>query len=171
MKRATRIVLALAVALCLSPVFAQSAYPTAEAAADAFVAAVEQRDQAALQKVLGAQWRDYIPLEGVEPPAHRRHRHCRIRGHLFARQQLLPRRTALYVDFALNYGNPRARFFRADEKHRTDNLHRHVLRLDMKMSLALLRRFDKDSAASQVNPQPIVRTLQRQLRTGPHFDT
>ena len=66
MKRATRIVLALPVALCLSPVFAQSAYPTADAAADAFVAAVEQRDQAALQKVLGAQWRDYIPLEGVE---------------------------------------------------------------------------------------------------------
>jgi hypothetical protein len=58
--------LALLVALCVSPAFAQSAYPTADAAADAFVAAVEKHDQAALQKVLGAQWRDYIPTEGID---------------------------------------------------------------------------------------------------------
>ncbi|MFE0501180.1 DUF2950 domain-containing protein [Lysobacter soli] len=66
MKLANPLLLALLVALCVSPAFAQSAYPTADAAANAFVAAVEKRDQAALQKVLGAQWRHYIPMEGID---------------------------------------------------------------------------------------------------------
>ena len=66
MKLANPLLLTLLAALCVSPVFAQSAYPTADAAADAFVAAVERHDQAALQKVLGAQWRDYIPTEGID---------------------------------------------------------------------------------------------------------
>ncbi|MDR0184333.1 DUF2950 domain-containing protein [Lysobacter arvi] len=65
MKRATQLVLAMSMVLAIAPAFAQSAYPTPDAAADAFVTAVERRDQAALQKVLGAQWRDYIPLDGV----------------------------------------------------------------------------------------------------------
>jgi len=70
MKRAIPIlstmVLAISFALATTPAFAQSAYPTAEAAADAFTAAVEKHDQPALQKVLGAQWRDYIPTEGID---------------------------------------------------------------------------------------------------------
>ena len=66
MKRASRIMLAVSFALSVAPAFAQSAYPTADAAANAFVSAVETRDQAALQEVLGAQWRDYIPMEGID---------------------------------------------------------------------------------------------------------
>lgn len=65
MNRPMRIALALALTLP-SAAYAQSAYPTAEAAADAFVAAVEKHDQPAMQKVLGAQWRDYIPTEGID---------------------------------------------------------------------------------------------------------
>lgn len=49
----------------LAPAWAQKAYPNANAAADALVAAVEKRDQAGLQEILGAGWRDYIPLEGI----------------------------------------------------------------------------------------------------------
>jgi len=66
MKRPTQITLALLALLSVAPAFAQQAYPTAEAAADAFVAAVEKQDQPALQKVLGANWRDYIPMEGID---------------------------------------------------------------------------------------------------------
>ncbi|MBU8976964.1 MULTISPECIES: DUF2950 domain-containing protein [unclassified Lysobacter] len=66
MNRPMRIALVLAMTMAATPVFAQSAYPTAEAAADAFVAAVEKRDHPAMQKVLGAQWRDYIPTEGID---------------------------------------------------------------------------------------------------------
>ncbi len=43
----------------------QASYPTAEAAADAFVQAVRNHDQAALAKVLGNDWKDYIPVEGI----------------------------------------------------------------------------------------------------------
>ena len=66
MKRPTRIALALLALSCVAPALAQQAYPTAEAAAEAFVAAVEKRDHPALQQVLGAQWRDYIPTEGID---------------------------------------------------------------------------------------------------------
>lgn len=66
MKRHTQLLLALCLALPTASVFAQDAYPTAEAAADAFTAAVQTRDQPAMQKVLGAHWRDYIPTEGID---------------------------------------------------------------------------------------------------------
>lgn len=66
MKRSPQLTLALLALSCVAPVCAQEAFPTAEAAADAFVAAVEKRDHAAMQKVLGAQWRDYIPTEGID---------------------------------------------------------------------------------------------------------
>ncbi len=66
MKRPTRIALALLALSCVAPALAQQAYLTAEAAAEAFVAAVEKRDHPALQQVLGAQWRDYIPTEGID---------------------------------------------------------------------------------------------------------
>ncbi|HEY0505724.1 MAG TPA: DUF2950 domain-containing protein [Lysobacter sp.] len=66
LKRSARLVLALLALSPLAPAFAQDAYPTAEAAADAFVAAVEKRDEPAMKKVLGAQWRDYIPAGSVD---------------------------------------------------------------------------------------------------------
>jgi len=43
----------------------QTIYPTADAAADAFVQAVRNHDEAALAKVLGNNWKDYIPVEGI----------------------------------------------------------------------------------------------------------
>ena len=53
--------------LLAAPAWAQQAsYPTAEAAADAFVQAVRASDQAALAKVLGNDWKDYIPTEGID---------------------------------------------------------------------------------------------------------
>lgn len=66
MKHSTRLALAVLGLSAFSTVLAQDAFPTAEAAADAFVAAVEKRDHPAMQKVLGAQWRDYIPTEGID---------------------------------------------------------------------------------------------------------
>lgn len=48
-------------------VFAAAAvFPTAEAAADAFVAALKGPDQAELRRILGDDWRDYIPTDGVD---------------------------------------------------------------------------------------------------------
>ncbi|MDR3446614.1 DUF2950 domain-containing protein [Dyella sp.] len=44
----------------------QGSYPTADAAASAFVQAVRNHDQAALTKVLGTNWKDYIPVEGIQ---------------------------------------------------------------------------------------------------------
>lgn len=53
--------------LLATPAFAQQArYPSAEAAAEAFVQAVRADDNAALAKVLGNDWRDYIPTEGID---------------------------------------------------------------------------------------------------------
>ncbi|MDI9238319.1 DUF2950 domain-containing protein [Lysobacter sp. LF1] len=66
MKRPTLLMFALCLALPAASAFAQDAYPSAEAAADAFTAAVQSRDQPALKKVLGANWRDYIPTEGID---------------------------------------------------------------------------------------------------------
>ncbi|MET0813651.1 MAG: DUF2950 domain-containing protein [Pseudoxanthomonas sp.] len=60
--------LALA-ALALSfPVAAQRAYPTPDAAAEALVKALgtTRADPEALASLLGKDWRDYIPLEGVD---------------------------------------------------------------------------------------------------------
>jgi Protein of unknown function (DUF2950) len=44
----------------------QMSFPTADQAAAAFVQAVRANDQAALAKVLGANWKDYIPTEGIQ---------------------------------------------------------------------------------------------------------
>lgn len=48
------------------PAFAQKAYESAEAAAGAFQAAVASGDKAALNTVLGKNWRSFIPTKGVE---------------------------------------------------------------------------------------------------------
>lgn len=50
-----------------SPVVAQQAYPSADAAAAALVDALgtQKADLAKLNTVLGAKWRDFIPTEGV----------------------------------------------------------------------------------------------------------
>lgn len=44
----------------------QASYPSADAATSAFVQAVRDHDQAALAKVLGSNWKDYIPTEGID---------------------------------------------------------------------------------------------------------
>ncbi len=50
-----------------SAVLAQEAnYPSADAASTAFVKALRDNDKAALAKVLGADWKDYIPTEGID---------------------------------------------------------------------------------------------------------
>ncbi|QNK01005.1 DUF2950 domain-containing protein [Dyella telluris] len=41
-------------------------YPTAEAASDAFVKALRDGDKPVLVKVLGANWKDYIPTDGID---------------------------------------------------------------------------------------------------------
>jgi len=48
-----------------SPV-AEASYPTAQAAADALVHALKAHDEAELATVFGSDWRQVIPLEGVE---------------------------------------------------------------------------------------------------------
>lgn len=62
-------VLTLACTLLLAtPVGAQQAYPTASAAVDALVTALEARDQhpEQLAAVLGADWEDYVPRGSIE---------------------------------------------------------------------------------------------------------
>ena len=59
-------VCAAALTLFATPTLAQQAYPTAEAAADALVDAVARSDPDALRTVLGADWKRYIPTEGVD---------------------------------------------------------------------------------------------------------
>jgi hypothetical protein len=50
-----------------SLVLAQEAnYPTADAATAAFVQALRDGDKTVLAKVLGANWKDYIPTEGID---------------------------------------------------------------------------------------------------------
>lgn len=44
----------------------QATYPSADDAAGAFVQAVRSHDQAALAKVLGSNWKDYIPTEDID---------------------------------------------------------------------------------------------------------
>ena len=60
---------AWAVAACVatSPAQAQAPFSEPRQAADALVAAVEARDNAALARVLGPQWRTLLPPEGVAP--------------------------------------------------------------------------------------------------------
>jgi hypothetical protein len=61
-------VLAAAVAVALVPSLAraQQAYPTAEAAAEAFTDAVARNDDNALRAVLGADWKRFIPTLDVD---------------------------------------------------------------------------------------------------------
>jgi hypothetical protein len=56
--------LALLPSLC----WAQQTFPTPEAAAEAFVAALgtEKADQDRLAALLGADWKDFIPIKGIE---------------------------------------------------------------------------------------------------------
>lgn len=63
-----RFAAAVAVTLLLvaSPSFAQRAYPTPEAAADAFVDAVSRVDAAALGVVLGSDWHRFVPRAGID---------------------------------------------------------------------------------------------------------
>ncbi|BCT93200.1 hypothetical protein LYSHEL_22230 [Lysobacter helvus] len=60
--------LLLMAALACTPAFAQQAYPTTDAAAQAFVDALgtQKADQAKLAALLGKDWRTFIPIEGVE---------------------------------------------------------------------------------------------------------
>jgi hypothetical protein len=53
---------------CTSSVSAQQPYPTPDAAGEALVAALgqTQADQAQLSTVLGAGWKDYVPVGGVD---------------------------------------------------------------------------------------------------------
>lgn len=44
----------------------EASYPTADAASEAFVKAVRDGDKGVLAKVLGANWKDYIPTEGID---------------------------------------------------------------------------------------------------------
>jgi hypothetical protein len=58
--------LAAALAVVAAPSFAQRAYPTADAAAEAFVDAVSRNDPGALRTVLGADWKRFIPTVDVD---------------------------------------------------------------------------------------------------------
>jgi hypothetical protein len=60
--------LLLVAALACMPAFAQQAYPTADAAAQAFVEALgtQKADATKLSALLGKDWRTFIPVEGVE---------------------------------------------------------------------------------------------------------
>ena len=66
-----RLLRALAVCVGIvysAAVFAGAAsYPTADAAASALVDAVIAHDNAALEKILGADWKTYIPTDDVDP--------------------------------------------------------------------------------------------------------
>lgn len=44
----------------------EASYPTADAAVTAFVKALRDSDKVAFAKVLGADWKDYIPTEGID---------------------------------------------------------------------------------------------------------
>lgn len=57
----------LAACVLVSPLaFAQQAYPSAEAASEAFVDALRRNDANALRTVLGADWKRFIPTDGID---------------------------------------------------------------------------------------------------------
>lgn len=60
-----------AILLLLLPAFAQAQqfFKTPEDAANAFVAAINQQNDAELAKLLGDDWREFLPPEGVDPEA------------------------------------------------------------------------------------------------------
>ena len=62
---ATAAVLAVATLLVPGPAGAQQAYPSAEGAAQAFHHAVAGDDDAALRKVLGADWKRFLPTDDI----------------------------------------------------------------------------------------------------------
>lgn len=59
-------VLVVAATLTPTAAFAQKAFPTAEAAANAFIDAVATNDDAAKREILGADYRRFIPKESVD---------------------------------------------------------------------------------------------------------
>jgi hypothetical protein len=65
-KQVVRSLLASSLIVALSAWAAAATYPTPDAASDALVAALKAGDQSALEKVLGADWRTYIPTDGVD---------------------------------------------------------------------------------------------------------
>ncbi|MFZ0241964.1 MAG: DUF2950 domain-containing protein, partial [Desulfobacterales bacterium] len=58
--------LAISALSAASPLLAQQAFDTPEAAADAFVRAVATSDEDALRTVLGADWKRFIPIENID---------------------------------------------------------------------------------------------------------
>jgi Protein of unknown function (DUF2950) len=61
-------VIVASLALVAMPIaFAQQTYPTPEAAADAFVDAIARHDGDALKRVVGPDYRQYIPAASVDP--------------------------------------------------------------------------------------------------------
>ena len=68
MNAAFRIFPVALLAVLAQDVFAQQAFPSPDAAAEALVAALgtKQADPARLAALLGADWRTYIPLKGVD---------------------------------------------------------------------------------------------------------
>ena len=67
------------------------------------------------------------------------------------------------MDFTLKYRYARAFDAGTDGKHCTDNRNGAVFRRHIKMAVALLRRFDDDAAAAQIDTDPVMRADQRQL--------
>jgi len=63
---AIRIGLVLASLLPCALLAAESGYPTPDAAAAALVKAIEAKDHAGMDKVLGSDWRDYIPTGDID---------------------------------------------------------------------------------------------------------
>ncbi|TBR40695.1 DUF2950 domain-containing protein [Dyella terrae] len=59
----TLVVAALAMA---GSVLAQEAFPSADKAAEAFVQAIKSHDEKALSNLLGADWKTFIPTEGID---------------------------------------------------------------------------------------------------------
>ena len=63
MRCSRSLVVVLCATLLSGAAVAQKVYPTAEAAADAFVESIATSDDAALREVLGADWRRFIPTD------------------------------------------------------------------------------------------------------------
>ena len=55
-----------ALAFISVPAFAQRAYPSADAASEAFAGAIARNDPEAMRSVLGADWKRFIPTAGVD---------------------------------------------------------------------------------------------------------
>ena len=65
-KRMASSLLSLLMLVATAAMGAAASFPTAEAAGDALVAALKGPDQAELRRILGDDWRTYIPTDGVE---------------------------------------------------------------------------------------------------------